>query len=196
VQAHFDDLSDLLRKYTSLPRPVEVETRKRVVGMLRDLPTRPQKQADSYDIKTSLAIRFGKKRRPLDPETRLKRVQSAARAAVLNDLLDRMLKQELGNMQGVSQTERWTALAPFGRKVWSVLRRTMSKKPETRERNLAEVLEQWCSRNPELRQSFEHVPVAVQAYFKMLEQRGDLSWKPAYKPVEKKQKRRRRPATQ
>ena len=33
VQAHFDDLSDLLRKYTSLPRPVEVETRKRVVGM-------------------------------------------------------------------------------------------------------------------------------------------------------------------
>lgn len=185
-----------MRKYTSLPRPVEVETRKRVVGMLRDLPTRPQKQADSYDIKTSLAIRFGKKRRPLDPETRLKRVQSAARAAVLNDLLDRMLKQELGNMQGVSQTERWTALAPFGRKVWSVLRRTMSKKPETRERNLAEVLEQWCSRNPELRQSFEHVPVAVQAYFKMLEQRGDLSWKPAYKPVEKKQKRRRRPATQ
>ena len=67
VQAHFDDLSDLLRKYTSLPRPVEVETRSRVVEMLRDLPTRPQKQADSYDIKTSLAIRFGKKPRTSTP---------------------------------------------------------------------------------------------------------------------------------
>jgi hypothetical protein len=172
-RAGFEDITDILKQYTSKPRPVETRGRREVARAIRSLPGKPATRANAYDVKTSVDRAF-RRRLPLTPAERVKRAlgvaMAAARAERLKVLLDGMMRglDTRATMLGRRNVHM------FGQKVWGVLNRTRTRSPSLRLNRLARLIGDAVADHSLTQTDAQRIRDAVAELHTMMEAKGDL----------------------
>jgi transcriptional regulator with XRE-family HTH domain len=180
-RASFDDLSDVLNEYTSRPTPAEQQARRAVVKVVSQLPAEIGGQADSYDIKTTVARRFERKP-PLSSEERVKRVVNLAAAASRSKRLDILVKYLEGEVgPGLVLTER-QFLTRLARKFWGALTSTRGKPARLRVTRMARAVGYGVAEHVLSADKVRLVRDRVVDLFAMMETTGAFGAVPESKP--------------
>jgi transcriptional regulator with XRE-family HTH domain len=135
-RAGFEDITDILKQYTSKPLPVEDRGRREVERAVRNLPDRLAMPASRYDAKTSVDRRL-RRSLPLTPQERVKRAMGLALAAARAERLKTLLDGMMGALDTPATMVGRRNVTLFGQKVWGMLRRTRLSSPSKRLRRLA-----------------------------------------------------------
>jgi len=188
-QSCVSDITEVLDRYVRQPTVVDREGRAAVRGQLQHLPDKVASRVSRYDAKTAAARRFsGKKPEPVDE--RVERVRRQAASWLLRqELSDRL--RDLMNRLGVQQA--MTVLyGTYGRKVWSILKKTRKRDRRNREPLLAQARERVLELELMPKEHAAEVEQTVRALFDVLEAEGRLDYIPEQAEAEEVMRRKQR----
>ena len=178
-QSSFDEVVQLLNRYTSRKTVIDEQGRKGVEKSLALVAEPVKTMVLNYDAKTAVADRF-EGRNPLEPETRVMRARKLAAAWIFRERLEARMAELFHGLDTYPALATRKFLAEHGRKVWGILRRTRKDpgrlRPGKLDRALQWAIEQKIAAEPAVRRIHE----AVVELFGRMERAGELDVLPAY----------------
>ncbi len=174
-RAGFNDVVDILDRYTSRPTVAAEQGRKAVAALARKLPAKVARHVVNYDIGTEVARRFDARfpePRHEPVEKRVGRVQKLAASWLRRQRLEDRLHEALNSI-GASPRGFRKPLADFGRKVFGILNRTRGRRRGKR-RELLDEATGWLVDRQVPREAVEYVRGVVVELHAEMEQGGEL----------------------
>ncbi len=193
-RAGFDDLGDILKRYTSQPRVIEQKGTRAVQRLIKNLPAKAGEGVLFYDAKTTIYKRFAGEK-PLLPKERLLRTRKMGATAIQQEKLRAWLAEVVNNLDIVPTLSVRKFAADYGSKVWAILNQTRKKKPESRLGMLHEA-RKWAEEQNTVPESVvKHIQDMVLGLFKLMEKSGELDYLPSATEIKARRARKKRQAT-
>ncbi len=172
-QASFDDLKDILDRYTSLPTAPEQAGAVAVGQLAANLPIKTATEVLKYDVKQA-AARRARGGWPEPADKRQLRARKLARAALLREELHLYVKNIIDAEHLDRNWQDAKLLFDHARKVLGVLNRTRGKPPEVRQRMLDKARAWLVEQNLVPAASIDRVQESVVDWFGRQEKTGEL----------------------
>ena len=180
-RAGFKDILDILDLYTNLPTLPQKVFGRALARIAASVPEKWRDQVTDYDLQFDHPKASAKPAlQPTKPDRlkRLERARNNAAAARRRNLNGQFLTHEVNKAGIVLSHITETALFNHGLEWFGILYRTLRKRPETRERQLAAAEERFTRDSRLPVSAIRYIQDAVRRHFAEMEMKGDLDWLP------------------